>query len=157
MKAWSLAGILVLLTGCATNVPPEVVTGYKAPQDIEAYCAEKGAGEKQEWIAQCTNRVSFRVRSTSFCEACDSKGGNMNACLREAQKMRETTIAGMRARKDKGQPPIVLSCAATTAICTGFPDSGTERDMKVNREAKAKFDMKSYPGAYCPIRKSGTR
>ncbi|MFZ5724377.1 MAG: hypothetical protein ACOY33_12040 [Pseudomonadota bacterium] len=151
MRQWAIAcGALVLLTGCATKVAPQIVTGYKPPQDIEAYCAEKGAGEKPEWVAKCTNEVSFRVRSTAFCEACAGRGGSMNTCLRTAASLREAAI---KATPEGKQPPIPLTCDKLNVTCTGYPDSATERSMKASRESRAKVDMTSWPGAWCPLKK----
>ncbi|MFP5441770.1 MAG: hypothetical protein ACLGHJ_09775 [Gammaproteobacteria bacterium] len=147
-----LAAVLALLVaGCATKIPPEVVKGYQPdaypPEDIEAWCAKKGAKESPEWVAMCIGEVAFEVNSVAFCRSCADKGGSFNTCLRTAQTLRESA----RETTPKGkQPAIPLSCEKTNVSCMGYPDSATERNMKASRDSRAKVDMDSYAGAYCP-------
>lgn len=146
-----LAILALGMTGCATKIPPDVVKGYQPdaypPEDIEAYCAKKGAKESPEWVAMCVGEVSFEVRSVAFCQSCADKGGSFNNCVRTAQVLRESA---REATPEGKQPAIPLSCEKTNVSCMGYPDSTTERNMKASRDSRAKVDMDSYAGAYCP-------
>lgn len=146
----ALCGVAILaalVSACATTIPPQVIKGYQPTRDIEEYCAAKGASENAEWVAKCIGEVSFEARSVSFCQSCANKGGNFNSCLRTAATLRESA---KQSTPEGKQPAIPLTCEGSNTSCIGYPDSKTERSMKASRDSRAKVDMDSYAGAYCP-------
>ncbi len=145
-RAATLA-IFVLIGGCATSVPPDVVKGYRTGQIIEDYCAERGAKKGEAWILACTNEVAYSVNSGRFCQSCADKGGSLNECLRTADQWHETA---KKNAPEGERPAIPLTCAKTSVSCMGYPDSFTERNMQASKDSRAKVDVDSYAGAYCP-------